>query len=275
MNRNTVKTTIVSLLAVSFAVSCSNSSEEPSEQALVTPPAATQDTETSNDNADGVSVTTNLFGQRVVVPPADQSGGIARTKELKVVDDVCSESELKRVPEGLERQRVNAVELMFSSSDGPTTTRPGHVPDGYGQTVPGAVMTAANVGSLGLSGGPMSAEARLLFGGLTEEQKEKFERENPNWQEDYPKKKIDMSGAPTLPGAHKILSCYDDLMVVSMAYKEIGNGEGLYETPQWIKVDYPMRWNGKQWETDNNSSVVVQREVIGEELPMGWTVWEF
>lgn len=273
MNRYTGKATIVSLLAVPLITSCSNTANETPEQTMVVP--SLENGSGSVSAAEEERATTNYFGQRVIVPPVDQSGGIARTKELKKLDDICSEAEQKRVPEGLERQQVNSVELIFSSSDGPTTTRAGHIPNGYGQTVSGAILSALNSLSLSYSGGPMQAENLLIFGGLSEVEKQEFENANPNWQEDYPAQKVDLSGAPTLPSAHKVLSCYDDLMVFSFAYKEVGNEEGLYEKPLWIKLDYPVRWTGEQWEADNESSVVVQREVLGEELPLGWEAWEF
>lgn len=241
-------------------------------------PTPSPDTESStstpedtdgDDQAEG-SVSGDAFGRRVVTPGNDRGNPL--TDQIHRSDDLCSDQEQARTPEGLEIQRTHNVMTVWSTSDGPSDNTE-TVPGGYSHTPAGAALAAWNLSTLANAGGDVSTDVLADYMGMSDQDGEEFRRivEAEGGSQAIGQRQG--SDDLMVPDGHRILSCADDLVIVELAKPLGADASGPTDT-YWQVMRIPMIWQDGHWEIngqDNNSAV---RETIND-LGSEWSRWEF
>ena len=216
------------------------------------------------------SVTSDMWGRRVVVPANDR--GTPRTVDLYMVEDQCSPAEQIRTPEGLEIQRAHGMSTVWSASDGPTGFT-GPLPDGYSRTPAGAALAAWNFYSLMNSGGDAATAVLTERAGMSETQSAEFRRIlGENGGTASMKAREDWKNV-TVPDGFRVLSCADDLVNIELA-KPLGADVQGPSDKYWQVLRLPMLWQGDHWEINGADDNNVERETLNE-LGSEWSRWEF
>lgn len=255
MNRHTVKATIVALLAVSLATSCSNSGNETPEQTMVTPPATTvTEAQESSSGSDFGVPTTDYLG-RIVQTPANGEG--QPLGELREATNTCADTD--RAAKGVMLQGTQPITL-WSEEDGPTAVET-LVPIGYSKTAQGAALAAWNYFAMFLRDGETSQwfmENRAI---LNDEEKQVWERVGAGETNEYA---LDLIP----PVAYKILSCEDNFVVLEIAKATPPAMQGTVET--WSSLRFSVYWENNDWKLQFSTLGQSQGDIDSIE---GWTRW--
>lgn len=260
---------VVAIVATSLLQSGGQNDPEPTTEPE--PEPSTSAPENTEDGAGTESsVSADAFGRRVVTPSNDRGTPLA--DQLHRTDDLCSDQEQARTPEGLEIQRTHNVMTVWSTSDGPSDNAEA-IPEGYSRTPAGAALASWNLSTLANAGGDVSTDVLADYMGMSDQDGDEFRR---IVEEEGGSQAIEQrQGSEDLmvPDGHRILSCADDLVIVELAKPLGADASGPTDT-YWQVMRIPMIWQDGHWEIngqDNNNAV---RETINE-LGSEWSPWGF
>lgn len=264
----------VIVVVVIIVTAVMRSGEKPPDSASTPAPEAEPTTSAPNntdeDGAAQESVSADTFGRRVVTPANERGNPL--TDQVHRSDELCSNQEQVRTPEGLEIQRTHNVMTVWSTSDGPLDTS-NAVPEGYSRTPAGAALAAWNLSTLVNAGGGVATDVLADYMGMSDQDGQKFRRivedEGSSQALDQRQGSEDLM----VPDGHRILSCADDLVIVELAKPLGADATGPTDT-YWQVLRIPMIWQDGHWEINGQDDNDAVRETLTE-LGSEWARWDF
>lgn len=264
---------VIVLVVIIVTAVIRSGGEQPGSDPTSAPEAEPTTSAPNNTDQDGTaqgSVSADAFGRRVVTPANERGNPL--THQVHGSDELCSNQEQVRTPEGLEIQRTYNVMTVWSTSDGPSDNSSA-VPEGYSRTPAGAALAAWNLSTLVNAGGDVATDVLADYMGMSDQDGQEFRR---IVEEEGGSQALDQrQGSEDLlvPDGHRILSCADDLVIVELAKPLGADASGPTDT-YWQVLRIPMTWQDGHWEIngqDNNNAV---RETLTE-LGSEWARWDF